>query len=100
MPYGYLILVATVVLAIRHVRSTYASSRSKCLVAGLAAFSVLAPYLWPTFLPLAGWVISVSMFLPWAICVYVIFHQAVYDHEERKSLLQADSPEKASVVEK
>ena len=86
MPYGYLILIATAVLAFRHFRSTYASGRSKYLVGGLAAFSVLAPYLWPRFFPLAGWVDLVSMFLQGAICLYVIFCQTVYDDEPGKTL--------------
>jgi hypothetical protein len=78
MPYGYVLLVATVVLAVRHVRSTYASSRSKRLVGGLAAFSILAPYLWPGFLPLVGWVVLACPFLQLAIGFYIIFHQAVW----------------------
>ena len=99
MPYGYLILIATAVLAFRHVRSTYATPRSKRLVVGVAAFSALAPYLWPRFFPLAGWVDLVSMFLQGAICVYVIFYQTVYDDEPGKTLHQKDSSGKSSVAD-
>jgi len=95
MPYGILILVATAVLALRHVRSTYASIRSKCLVGGVAAFSVLAPYLWPRFFPLAGWVGLVSMFLQVAICFYVVFYQAVYDDESGRALHETESSGKS-----
>jgi hypothetical protein len=51
MPYGYVLLVATVVLVGRHVRSAYASARSKCFI-GCAAVSILAFSLWPRFLTL------------------------------------------------
>jgi hypothetical protein len=78
MPYGYILLAVTVVLAVRHVRSTYASSRSKCIVAGLAAASLLAPYFWPSFLPLAAVVPLGSMVLQLAVCFYIIFHQTVW----------------------
>jgi hypothetical protein len=99
MPYGYLILIATGVLAVRHIRSTCASSRSKYLVGGLAAFTVLAPYLWPRFLPLAGWVSMVSMYLQLAICFYIIFHQAVYDDESDRALRQPASSRKSKMTE-
>lgn len=99
MPYGYLILVATAVLAVRHVRSTYASIRSKRLVGGLAAFSILAPYLWLRFLPLVGLVVFLCMWLPMAICVYVIFHQAVYDDESGRVLHQTASSGKSNVAD-
>jgi len=96
MPYGLLILIATVVLVVRHVRATFASSRSKYLVGGLAAFTVLAPYLWPRFLPLAGWVALISMWLQLAICFYVIFHQVVHDDESDRSLRQPASSGKSN----
>ena len=72
MPYGYVLLVATIALAVRHIRSTYASNHSKRLVGGLAAVSVLAPYLGP------GFVALVALFLQFAVCLYVIFHQAAW----------------------
>jgi hypothetical protein len=78
MPYGYLLLIATVVLAVRHVRAAYASSRSQYLVGSVAAVSVLAPYLWPRFLPLAALVPLVSLCLQFAVCFYVIFYQVAW----------------------
>jgi hypothetical protein len=77
MPYGYVLLVATVILAVRHVRSTYASGRSKGLVGSLAAFAILAPYLWPGFL-----VVLASPVLQLALGFYVVFHQAVWSPDK------------------
>src|SRR5262245_18422068 len=82
MPYGYVLLVATVVLAVRHVRSTHASRRSKRPLGGLAAVSVLAPYLWLNFLPLVALVPLVCVFLQFAVCFYVLFHQAAWCPED------------------
>lgn len=80
--YSYVILLLTIVLTLRHVRSTYASARSKRLVGGLAAFSVLAPSLWPSFLHLFWLVDRVAVALRWGICFYVIFHQVVWSPED------------------
>jgi hypothetical protein len=82
--YLYVILILTIVLAIRHVRSTYASTRSKRLVGGLAAFSVLAPSLWPSFLPLFWLIYQIAVALRWVICFYVIFHQVVWSPEDKR----------------
>jgi hypothetical protein len=98
MPYGYLILVTTAILAVRHVRSDYASKRSKCLVGGVAAITILAPYL-PNFLPLVGLLVLVSMYLQMALCGYVIFHQAIYDDEASKALHQKASPANSTVAD-
>jgi hypothetical protein len=78
MPYGFVLVIATAVLAVRHVRSTHASARSKRLVAGLAALSVLAPYVWPGSFPLAGVVGLACPVLQFAIGFYVVFHEAVW----------------------
>ncbi len=75
------------------------TSRSKRLVGGLAAFSDLAPHLWPSFLPLVWLIAQVSMYFQWAICFYVILHQTVYDCESGRALHQTDSSGKSSVVD-
>jgi hypothetical protein len=102
MPYGFVLLVATVVLAVRHVRSTYASNRSKCLVGGLTAVSILAIYLWPSFLPLAALVPLISLFLQLAVCFYLIFHHAAWGPDDEfanvsRTLARPDVSEKSSV---
>jgi hypothetical protein len=76
IPYGYVLLVGTIVLAIRHIRSGYASNLSKRLVGGLAAVSVLALYMGPGFLAL------VALVLQLAVCLYVIFQQAARGPDE------------------
>lgn len=94
MPYGYVLLVATVVLALRHVRSTCASSRSKGVVGGLAAFTVLGPYLWPGFVP-GGWLVSLACFaLQLPLGFYVVFHQAVWspDGSSRAGPPESEEP--------
>jgi hypothetical protein len=101
MPYGYVLLAATLVLTIRHVRSAHASNRSKGLVGGLAVVSVLAPYLWPSFFPFLAFVALVCLLLQFAVCFYVIFHQAVWcpddEHTRASRTLPPTSPsEKAS----
>jgi hypothetical protein len=87
MLYGYVVLVVTAVLAVRHARAPYASRRSKRMVGGLAAASVLAPYLWPSFLPSGAWVPLASLSLQFGVCFYVLFHQAAWRPEaaHRKS---------------
>jgi hypothetical protein len=87
MPYEIIILAATVILAVRHACSAYASNRSKCLVVGLAAVSLLAPYFWPSFLPLAALFPLVTMVLQFAVCFYVIFHQTVWGQEDELASL-------------
>jgi len=86
MPYGYVVLSATVLLAVRHVRSNDASRRSKYIVVTLAAASVLAPYLWPSSLPLAGLVTLGCMLLQFALCFYVLFHQVIWPPDEEQSM--------------
>ena len=76
IPYGFVLLAGTIVLAVRHVRANYASNLSKRLVGGLAAVSVLAPYIGPGFLAL------IALFLQFAVCLYVIFHQAAWGPED------------------
>jgi hypothetical protein len=99
---GPLLVVVTVVLALRHVCCTYASDRSKCLVGGLVAASVLAPYLWPSFLPSVILFILASPFLQIAIGVYVIFHQTIWCPEEERPkasrMLQRANPSDNSGV--
>ncbi len=95
LPYGYVVLVATVILAIRHVRSAFASNRSKCLVGGLAAVSIVALFFGPSFLPLA------ALFLQFAVCIYVIFHQVIWRPEDEhakasRTLHQTSPSEKAN----
>jgi hypothetical protein len=86
MFYHYAILFAVAVLVVRHIRSASASTRSKRIVGGLAAFSLLAPYLWPSFLPLAGQVGPATMWLPVALGVYVVFHEKIHDEAPRNSV--------------
>ena len=97
MPYDYALLAATVVLAVRHVRSTYASDRSKRLVGGLATVSLLAPYTWPSFLPLVALVLLVSSCLQFAVCFYLIFYQATWcpdDQGQSGRAYRAQQPER------
>ena len=82
MPYGYVVLIATAVLALRHARAAYASKRSKRLVGGLAVGSVLAPYLWPSFLSLGALVPLACSVAQFAVCFYVLFHQAAWSLED------------------
>ena len=77
MPYGYLIMAAVVVLALRHIRSAYATPRSKTLVGGLATFSILAPFLLPRLLPNLAILLVVCEFLPMVIAIYIAFYDAV-----------------------
>ena len=70
LPYSLIPLIAVVVLTIQHVRSRHASVRSKCVVVGLAAGSVLIARVWPVS------VIVVVLF-QLALCGYVILHQMV-----------------------
>lgn len=84
MPYGVILLVVTVVLAVRHVRSIGPSLRSKRFVGGVAAFAVLAPYLWPLFLPLAGVIVILCLFLQLALSLYLVFHH-IWREAERTS---------------
>ncbi len=65
--------VAVIVLAVQHVRS-------KRLVGGLAAVATLAPFVWPSFFPLA--VLARQL----AVCLYVIFHQAVWPPDQTDPL--------------
>jgi hypothetical protein len=91
MPYGYVLLAATVVIAIRHVRSSYASNVSKALVAGFAAFSVSGPFAWPRFLPGDPFVPLFCLFLQFAVCFYVIIHRAAWrPDDERAEGLKVD----------
>jgi hypothetical protein len=83
MPYGIIFLVATVVLAVRYVRSSGPSDRSKHLVGSLAAFAVLAPYLWPRFLPLAGVVALMCLFLQFSLSLCLVLHQMWRESAER-----------------
>jgi hypothetical protein len=105
MPYHYVVLVATVVLALRHARSSHASRRSKGLVGGLAAFAVLAPGLWPSFLPGAALVLLACPLLQWATCIYVILHQTVWTTDDQsgsvaRPLRRADSADESSEAER
>jgi hypothetical protein len=70
MPYWIVVLGATIVLGYRHVRSPHASVRSKRIVGGLTAATIVAPWLWP----LAALAVLPIQFL---ICLYVIFHRVV-----------------------
>jgi hypothetical protein len=105
MPYQYVVLIATVVLALRHVRSADASRRSKGLVGGLAAFAVLAPGLWPSFFPGTALVLLVCPLLQWATCFYVILHQTIWpaggqSGSVARPLRRADSADQSSVAER
>jgi hypothetical protein len=86
MFYHYAILLAAGALVVRHLGSASASTRSKHIVGSLTAFSLLAPYLWPRFLPLAGLVALATTWLPLALGVYVVFHEKVHDEASRNSL--------------
>ena len=77
MNYGCALLIVTVVLVDRHLCSDRVPPRSKRLVGRLAAFAVLAPFLWPTFLPLRGFVNLAALVLQLAIGVYVAFYPLV-----------------------
>jgi len=97
MPYGAVATAFLVVFVIRHVRSTYASNRSKCLVGGLAAFTILAPYLWPRSFPLVGSYVGMLSFpLQVVIAVYLTFHEAIWrpddNHAEASRTCQQTIP--------
>jgi hypothetical protein len=103
MPYGFVLVIAVLVLAVRHIRSTYASSRSKLLVAGLTAFGVLAPYLWSGFLPFAGLVSLTCPVIQLAVGFYLAFHEAVWrpdaENVQRPSIHQKKSPDQSNVAD-
>ena len=69
VPYGIVLLVATGVLAFRHVRTDRASPRSRWVVGCIAFLSVIVSASWP----LTAAVVQLS------ICVYVIIHRVVTD---------------------
>jgi len=81
--YLYVLLIVTVVLTVRHLRSDRASSRSKRLAGGLTTFAILAPFLWPAFLPLRGFVPWGALVLQFAISGYIAFHQAIWPPTHR-----------------
>jgi hypothetical protein len=75
IPYALIPLIAVVGLTIQHVRARHATVRSKCIVVGLAAVSVLFVWVWP--IP----TIVVVLF-QLAICGYVILHQMVMSADD------------------
>jgi hypothetical protein len=70
VPYWIVVLGATIVLGYRHVRSPHASVRSKWIVGGLTAATIVTPWLWPLSA-------LVALPLQFLICLYVIFHRVV-----------------------
>ena len=81
MPYWILLPVLTAGLTARHVCAYDPSPRSKCAVAGVAAFAVSAPYLWPTFLPFAGAVAMLCLFLQFALSLYLVLYHIRHEAE-------------------
>jgi hypothetical protein len=81
MPYGTVILGACIVLAVRHVLSRYSSRSSKYVVGVVTAVTLLAAYAWPPFLPFRNTILSASLWLWLAICLYAILHQIVFSPE-------------------
>jgi hypothetical protein len=79
--------VLTANLAARYVCSYDPSPRSRCAVGGLAAFAVLAPYHWPTFLPFAGAVAILCLFLQFALSLYLVLHHIWHETERAQFLL-------------
>ena len=82
MTYLYAVYVipqfAVAVLAVRHVRSDFASPPSKRFVGGLTAFAVLAPHLWPAFLPLRNFVVWTALPLQFVVSFYIAFYQIIW----------------------
>ncbi len=79
IPYWLLPLGLVIWLAAKHWASPFASDRSKRYVAGLAAGSVVLPFLWPAAR------IPVAVFQV-AICVYVALHRQVHTEDFDKGL--------------
>ncbi len=67
IPYGVILLAATVVLAVRYAGIGRASLRSKWAVAWGAVASALSYPVWPL----------AALVLQFGICLYVIFYQLV-----------------------
>jgi hypothetical protein len=102
MPYEYVLVVVTVVLVVRHLRSDYASGRSKRLVGVSAAVCLLAPRVWPAFLPSLAPVALASLVLQFLVCFYIVFYQAAWRPDAGRAKANrtprwAIAPEEASV---